>query len=389
MNRFFALFAAIVIGIALAPLLLRAPVQADPLKQAILGPIAGKDSISMASDSKVDQVYVRVMQADGRLSPIVRQPKLVLSEEEWRARLTPEQFRILRYHGTEPPFCGGLLENKVPGIYACAGCQLPLFPSTSKFDSGTGWPSFFAPLAAENILERVDSSHGMVRTEILCRRCGGHLGHVFNDGPKPSGLRYCLNSEALQFVANNELGTIAEEVTPAEVAELVVAGGCFWCVEAVFEELAGVIDAVSGYSGGKAEDANYKAVSSGMTTHAEAVKIIYDPAIISRETLLRVHFATHDPTTLNRQGNDVGPHYRSAIFYANEEEKAAARQLMDELAAEGVFGRPIVTTLEPLTGFYRAEEYHQNFVCRNPRQGYVRAVALPKVEKLRQYLGGQ
>lgn len=166
-------------------------------------------------------------------------------------------------------------------------------------------------------------------------------------------------------------------------ATAVFAGGCFWCLEAVFEELDGVIDAVSGYAGGSKETANYEAVCTGTTGHAEAVQIIYDPAKIDYRKLLEVHFATHDPTTLNRQGNDTGPQYRSAIFYANDQEKQAAKAFIDELTNAQAYGRRIVTTLEPLTEFYPAESYHQSYVCANPRQGYVRAVALPKVEKVR------
>jgi peptide-methionine (S)-S-oxide reductase len=166
-------------------------------------------------------------------------------------------------------------------------------------------------------------------------------------------------------------------------ATAVFAGGCFWCVEAVFEELDGVLDAVSGYAGGSKETANYEAVSSGTTGHAEAVQIAYDPSRIDYRKLLEVHFATHDPTTLNRQGNDEGPQYRSAIFYADDEEKRVAEKYIAELMRARVFDRPIVTTLEPLRAFYPAETYHQNYVCMNPRAGYVRAVALPKVDKVR------
>lgn len=166
-------------------------------------------------------------------------------------------------------------------------------------------------------------------------------------------------------------------------ATAVFAGGCFWCVEAVFEELDGVFDAISGYAGGSKETANYEAVCTGATGHAEAVQIIYDPAKIDYRRLLEVHFATHDPTTLNRQGNDHGPQYRSAIFFASATEKKGAQDYIAELTRAGVYDRPIVTTLEPLTEFYPAEAYHQSYVCANPRQGYVRAVALPKVEKVR------
>ena len=171
-------------------------------------------------------------------------------------------------------------------------------------------------------------------------------------------------------------------------ATAVFAGGCFWCVEAVFEELDGVIDAISGYTGGAKETANYEAVCTGTTNHAEAVQIVYDPSRIGYRKLLEVHFATHDPTTLNRQGNDVGTQYRSTVFYANDEEKKIAQQLLAELQKSGAYADAIVTTLEPLTAFYEAEQYHQGYVCFNPRQGYVRAVAMPKVDKVRQKFAG-
>jgi peptide methionine sulfoxide reductase msrA/msrB len=286
------------------------------------------------------------------------------------------------------------LDNKKEGVYACVACGLPLFQSNSKFNSGTGWPSFFQPIAKENVAVKEDLSHGMVRQEVNCARCDGHLGHVFDDGPRPTGLRFCMNSESLKFVEADKLATLAEPLPspttkPAAAAggknaEAVFAGGCFWCVEAVFEELEGVVEAVSGYAGGTPETANYEAVCTGRTGHAEVVKIIYDPAKISYEQLLKVHFATHDPTTPNRQGNDVGPQYRSSVFYANEAEKAAAEKVIKELGEQKMFSKPIVTKLEPLTKFYDAEKYHQNYACNNPDQGYIRAIAKPKVDKVRE-----
>ena len=136
--------------------------------------------------------------------PMNDTPHTSLGDSDWRAKLTPEQYRVLREGGTERPFSGALLENKQSGEYVCAGCGEPLFDSDSKFDSGSGWPSFTAPASAEAVEEVQDSSHGMVRTEVRCARCGGHLGHVFPDGPGPEGLRYCVNSASLDFAPDED-----------------------------------------------------------------------------------------------------------------------------------------------------------------------------------------
>ncbi len=159
------------------------------------------------------------------------------------------------------------------------------------------------------------------------------------------------------------------------------AGGCFWCVEASFEQIKGVISAVSGYSGGDAKNADYKKVSSGYTNHAEAVQVYYDPSIISYETLLDIFFTAHDPTQLNRQGPDVGAQYRSEIFYHNEEQRKLSESKMKELAP--TFSSPIVTKLSKLDAFYMAEEYHQDFERKNPNQGYIVAVSRPKINKVK------
>jgi len=169
----------------------------------------------------------------------------------------------------------------------------------------------------------------------------------------------------------------------------VFAGGCFWCTEAVFEELAGVNKVVSGYAGGTAETAHYKVVSAGKTDHAEVIQITYDPAKISYGQLLKVFFgAAHDPTQLNRQGPDWGRQYRSAIFYADADEKRIAEAYIKQLGEAKIFGQPIVTEVVSLQKFYPAEEYHQDFVKRNPRHPYVVQNALPKVEKVRREFSG-
>jgi peptide-methionine (S)-S-oxide reductase len=166
-----------------------------------------------------------------------------------------------------------------------------------------------------------------------------------------------------------------------EVATL--AGGCFWCLEAVYDQLRGVEDVVSGYSGGDRRNPTYEQVCSGTTGHAEVVQVTFDPQVVSFRDILGVFFAIHDPTTLNRQGADVGTQYRSAIFYRSPEQKAVAEQVIGELNAAGLWPRPIVTQVASLEAFYPAEDYHQEYFARNPYQGYCQAVVAPKVAKFR------
>ncbi len=166
-----------------------------------------------------------------------------------------------------------------------------------------------------------------------------------------------------------------------EVATL--AGGCFWCLEAIFDNLKGVTDVVSGYSGGSLPDPSYEQVCTGRTGHAESVQVTFDPALISFREILQVFFTIHDPTTLNRQGADVGTQYRSAIFYHTPEQKAAAEEVISQLTAEKIWDRPVVTELKPFTMFYPAEDYHQEYFARNPYQPYCQIVIAPKVAKFR------
>ncbi len=161
------------------------------------------------------------------------------------------------------------------------------------------------------------------------------------------------------------------------------AGGCFWCTEAVFSDLRGVERVLPGYAGGTVANPSYEQVCTGTTGHAEALEIVFDPSVVSFRDLLRIFFTTHDPTTLNRQGNDVGTQYRSAVFYHDAAQKAAAEEVVRELAHEGVWSKKIVTEIVPFTAFYPAEEYHRNYFRRNPEKGYCQVVIAPKVAKFR------
>ena len=156
---------------------------------------------------------VRVFDKTGQLSEPINMPKVAHTEEEWKKLLTADQYYVTRNSGTERAFCGNLLDNKKEGVYTCVCCRLPLFASNAKFNSGTGWPSFFQPICKENVVEVTDSSHGMIRTEINCARCDAHLGHVFDDGPRDkTGLRFCLNSESLEFTEQASLAKLAEHI---------------------------------------------------------------------------------------------------------------------------------------------------------------------------------
>lgn len=275
------------------------------------------------------------------------------TDEEWKALLTPEQYDVMRQKGTERPFTGACAvpaEGKT-GIYECAGCGTDLFRYDAKFDSGTGWPSFWEPVSELNVSFERDTSHGRIRTEVLCARCGAHLGHVFDDGPEPTGKRYCINAVALR---------LAE---PAERERATFAAGCFWGVESAFRQLLGkgVVSTRVGYTGGHTANPTYQEVCSHTTGHAEAVEVEYDPKLIGYDKLLDVFWSIHDPTTPNRQGPDVGSQYRSAIFYHSPEQHRLAEESKSGLEKSKRFRDPVVTEITPASEFYPAEDYHQQY----------------------------
>jgi peptide methionine sulfoxide reductase msrA/msrB len=287
--------------------------------------------------------------------------KVVKTEDEWKNILTPEQFRIMRKAGTEKPFSGKLNDHYQKGVYNCAGCGAPLFLSNTKYDHGTGWPSFSDPLDEKNIEYRKDFSLFMKRIEVRCATCGAHLGHVFDDGPPPSHRHFCINSVALDFHASPNDEEKKDIELPEKLQIATFAAGCFWGVEDKFVKIQGVVRTAVGYTGGTVEKPSYQQVCGGNTGHAEAVHIFYDPAIVSYADLLNAFFHLHDPTQLNRQGPDIGSQYRSVIFYHSEKQKQEAENTIIKLEKSDRFKSRIMTQIMPASAFYPAEEYHQKF----------------------------
>jgi peptide methionine sulfoxide reductase msrA/msrB len=341
------------------------------LAAAVLITMAGWKGL----DALLGQVTVpRIMHPTGE-NTMAR--KVVKTDKEWKESLTPERYKVMWQCGTEPPFSGKYNNHYEKGAYVCAACGAPLFQSETKYDHGTGWPSFTAPAAAESVEFREDRSFLMKRTEVRCASCGAHLGHVFNDGPAPSLEHYCINSAALEF-APAAAGPAAkgENISPESKAQkpapkretATFAAGCFWGVEEEFRGIKGVTDTVVGYTGGTTKSPTYEQVCTDRTGHAEAVEVTFDPSVVGYEELVRFFFRVHDPTQVNRQGPDIGTQYRSAIFTHSDDQRDIALKVIAELNRTEAYAKPVATAVVPAGEFTRAEEYHQKYLEKHGRK---------------------
>ncbi len=271
-------------------------------------------------------------------------------------KLTTEEERVILHKGTETPFTGEYVNHHEKGTYVCKRCNAPLYRSSDKFDSECGWPSFDDEIPGA--VKRISDRDG-IRTEIVCAKCGAHLGHVFlGEGFTPKNTRHCVNSISMNFIP-------AEQKAKTDTA--IFAGGCFWGVEYYFSKAEGVVSTSVGYIGGKKDHPTYEDVSSHATGHAEAVEVVYNPARTTYEELAKLFFEIHDFTQINRQGPDIGDQYRSAVFYRNNEQKKSAEKLIRILKEKGY---AVATQLAPATTFWKAENRHQDYYEKNGKTPY-------------------
>lgn len=267
--------------------------------------------------------------------------------------LTEMEKYVIEKKGTEAPFSGKYVEHFEDGTYKCKKCGTELFDSSGKFSSSCGWPSFDEAIAGA--VKEIPDADGY-RTEIVCANCGGHLGHVFTgEGLTDKNIRHCVNSVSLDFSAKTS------------EAKAYYAGGCFWGVEYYFQKLDGVKSTSVGFMGGKVENPGYYEVVRGSTGHIETTEVVYNPDVISFEELTKYFFEIHDPTQVDRQGPDIGEQYRSVVFYATEEEKAATIKLIDILKKKGYSVATVVQAAKP---YYKAENYHQDYYLKKGNLPY-------------------
>jgi peptide methionine sulfoxide reductase msrA/msrB len=298
------------------------------------------------------------------------------SDDELKRTLTPMQYEVTQNDATEPPFENAYWKNHEAGLYVDVATGEPLFTSLDKFDSGTGWPSFTKPIEPERVVSRTDETHGMKRTEVRSKAGDSHLGHVFDDGPAPAGLRYCINSASLRFIPASRLeaegygdysALFGQAGAKASKETAILAGGCFWGMEEILRGIPGVLETSVGYAGGTTKNPTYEDVKTGATRHAESVRVVFDPSKLSYADLLeKWFFRMHDPTTLNKQGNDVGTQYRSAIFVTSAAQRRAAEEVKERVNKSGKWSNPIVTEIVDAGPFTLAEEYHQKYLLNNP-----------------------
>ena len=274
-------------------------------------------------------------------------------ENPYYRSLTPEEERVIVYKGTERAFTGKYDKFYKEGIYVCKRCGAELYKSTSKFNSGCGWPSFDDEVPGA--VHRTTDVDGL-RTEITCNSCDAHLGHVFlNEGYTDKNTRHCVNSVSLEFIPDRVSDNVSSDTA-------YFAGGCFWGVEYYLEQARGVKSVESGYMGGRTDNPDYREVSSHKSGHAEVVQVVYNPSEISYEELARLFFEIHDPTQMNRQGPDVGNQYRSEVYYRSVEQKEIAGKLVSLLEKKGL---NVVTRISPAASFWKAEDYHQDYYKRH------------------------